>query len=106
MENDNEKDRIYINEAARILNRRVATLRKWEQIGVLPNELLPHRGQRNWRYWTPEQIEGIRQWIKQTDRRPGKGLPHYNPTEAALDAAIEAMRKPRRKRNILADYQE
>lgn len=87
--------RVYIREAADLLNRRMATLRKWEQLGVLPEDLLPHRGTRGWRYWTPEQISGIREWIRETDRRPGKGLPHYNPTEKQLDKAIEAMRTPR-----------
>lgn len=90
-------ERIYIRDAARMLNRKMATLRKWEQLGVLPEHLLPHRGARGWRYWTRDQIEGIRKWLRDTDRRPGKGLPHYNPTEKQLDAAIEAMRMPRRK---------
>jgi hypothetical protein len=88
--------RIYIQEAATLLNRRMSTLRKWESEGILPKGLLPKRGKRDWRYWTPEQIEGIRDWIRATDRRPGKGLPHYNPTEADLDRAIEQMRKPRK----------
>lgn len=92
--------RIYIREAADLLNRRMATLRKWEQLGVLPDDLLPHRGTRGWRYWTPEQINGIREWIRKTDRRPGKGLPHYNPTDKELDKAIEAMRTPRSKSEV------
>lgn len=89
-------EHIYIREAADLLNRKMATLRKWQQLGVLPEHLLPHRGHRGWRYWTPDQIEGIRKWIRETDRRPGKGLPYYNPTEAKLNEAIEAMRKPRK----------
>lgn len=88
-------ERIYIREAAELLNRRMATMRKWEQLGVLPAHLRPHRGHRGWRYWTPSQIQGIREWLRETDRRPGKGLPHYNPTEEQLDAAIESMRTPR-----------
>lgn len=88
-------ERIYIREAAQLLNRRMATLRKWEQLSVLPDHLIPHRGSRGWRYWTPDQVEGIRKWIRETDRRPGKGLPHYNPTDKKLDEAILAMRKPR-----------
>jgi len=90
-------ERIYIREAAEVLNRRMATLRKWEQLGLLPAHLRPHRGHRGWRYWTPEQLEGIKKWLKETDRRPGKGLPHYNPTEKQLDKAITAMRRPRRR---------
>lgn len=85
------------------MNRRMATLRKWEQLGVLPDHLVPHRGDRGWRYWTPEQLEGIRSWIRETDRRPGKGLPHYNPTEAELEKAIESMRTPRRKVKVELD---
>lgn len=95
-EQEAQVERIYIREAAELLNRRMATLRKWEQIGVLPAHLRPHRGERDWRYWTQEQIEGIREWIRSTDRRPGKGLPFYNPTEKELDKAIELMRRPRR----------
>lgn len=86
--------KIYIREAADILNRRMATLRKWEQLGVLPKALRPHRGARNWRYWTPEQIAGIKDWIRETDRRSGKALKHWNPTEKELDKAIDAMRHP------------
>ena len=88
-------ERVYIREAAELLNRRMATLRKWEQLGVMPQHLIPHRGERGWRYWTPEQIDGIRDWLRDTDRRPGKGLPHWNPTEQQLDKAIKAMRHPR-----------
>lgn len=94
---ENQVNRIYIREAAEILGRRMATLRKWEQLGVLPEHLRPHRGERGWRYWTEDQIEGIRQWIRDTNRFPGKGLPHYNPTEKQLEAAIKAMRIPRSK---------
>jgi DNA-binding transcriptional MerR regulator len=90
-------ERIYIREAAEMLNRQMGTLRKWEQLGVLPKHLRPFRGQRGWRYWTPEQIDGIRKWLRETQRMPGKGLPHYNPTEKELDKAIAAMRKPRKK---------
>src|SRR4051794_34943114 len=84
-------ERIYIREAAEELNRRMGTLRKWEQLGVLPDELLPRRGDRGWRYWTRPQLEGLKHWVRETDRRPGKGLPHYDPTEAELDRAIVAM---------------
>lgn len=95
-EGDEERvERIYIREAAAALNRRISTLRKWEQLGVLPDHLWPQRGQRGWRYWTPEQIEGIKEWIRDTDRRPGKGLAHYDPTEAELNRAIAAMRTKR-----------
>jgi hypothetical protein len=96
IEQQNE-EKVYIRDAAAQLNRRMATLRKWEQLGLLPPELHPHRGERGWRYWTPDQVEGLKTWIKETDRRPGKGLPHYDPTEADLDKAIAMMRKPRKQ---------
>jgi|SRR5690348_5749435 len=92
-----QAERIYIREAAELLNRRMGTLRKWEQLGVLPRHLRPHRGHRNWRYWTPEQIDGIRKWMRKEERVVGRGLPHYNPTEKELDEAIAAMRKPRKR---------
>lgn len=95
-ENEGQAERVYIRDAAALLNRRMSTLRKWEQLGVLPEHLVAHRGDRGWRYWTPEQIAQIKQWLIETDRRPGKGLPHYNPTEAELDRAIAKMRGPRR----------
>ena len=92
-----EAERIYIREAAEILDRRMGTLRKWEQLGVLPKHLRPHRGDRGWRYWTPSQIDGLQKWIKRTDRRPGKGLPHYNPTEEELEKVMKKLRKPRKQ---------
>jgi transposase len=89
-----EAGRIYIREAAQMLNRRIGTIRKWEQDKVLPEHLRSERGRSNWRYWTPEQIEGIREWMRKTDRRSGKGLVHWNPTEKELEKAIEKMRRP------------
>jgi hypothetical protein len=87
---------IYIREVAEILDRRMATLRKWEQLGVLPDELRPQRGQRGWRYWTESQVEGLKEWLRETERWPGKGLPFYNPTEEKLTESIHMMRRPRK----------
>lgn len=90
--------RIYIEEAAELLNRRVGTIRKWESTGALPKELLPQReGARQWRWWTPEQIKGIKAWLKKTDRRPGKGLPHYKPKQKDVEKVIEKLRGPRKR---------
>jgi hypothetical protein len=91
---DRNPDHVYIRQAAEQLNRRMGTLRKWEQQNVLPIRLRSHRGERGWRYWTPEQIEDIKEWIRDTNRYSGKALPAYNPTENELDKAIEAMRRP------------
>lgn len=90
-------ERIYIRDAAEILNRRMDTLRKWDR-KHLPEELRSHREEsgRKWRYWTPKQIKGIFDWIEETDRRPGKGLPHWNPSEEEIEKLYEKLRKPRR----------
>ena len=73
----------------------MGTLRKWEKDKVLPKQLRSRRGERGWRYWTPEQIEGIKQWMNETDRRPGIGLPHYSPSPAQTQEVIHKLRKPR-----------
>lgn len=94
-----ERERIYIREASRLLNRRMGTLRKWDQTDVLPLHLRPHRGHggSNWRFWTKEQIEGIKEWIRETERYSGKALTYYNPTEKDLDKAITKMRGRKHK---------
>ena len=91
------EERVYIREASEILNRRMDTLRKWDR-KVLPKELRSQREEsgRKWRYWTPAQIRGIFDWIEETDRRPGKGLPHWNPSDEDIDNLIEKLRKPRK----------
>lgn len=95
-----EDERVYIREASEMLDRRIGTLRKWEATSVLPLLLRPKRGKRGWRYWTSDQIDGIKEWIERTDRRPGKGLPHVdrrNSDPAKVTAQIHAMRRPRGK---------
>ena len=89
-------ERIYIRDAAELLNRRMDTLRKWDR-HELPEHLQSHREEsgRKWRYWTPEQIRGIFDWIEETDRRPGKGLPHWKPNQDEIDSLIQKLRKPR-----------
>lgn len=95
-ETHDHAERIYIREAAELLDRRMGTLRKWEQLNLLPIHLLPHRGHRGWRYWTPDQINGIKHWMKETDRRPGKGLPNYDPGEEEVNQQVREMRRPRK----------
>jgi hypothetical protein len=85
---------IYIREAAELLKRRMGTLRKWDVEKILPEDLRPHRGERGWRFWTKEQIEGIKEWLRETERYSGNALPHYNPTEKKLNEAIDSMRRP------------
>lgn len=91
---DRNPDHVYIREASEALNRRMGTLRRWEQLDVLPPDLKPHRGERGWRFWTRDQIEGLKEWIRSTHRYSGRALPSYNPTEKELDKAIDAMRRP------------
>src|ERR1043166_4981706 len=94
---------IGIQEAGQLLNRRPATLRHWERESDrgnlnFPSELRSQRNLRGWRYWTPEQIVKIKEWMVAEDMRPGKGLPHYHPNEAQIARHIEGQRKPRKTR--------
>ena len=69
-----EQDRHYIGETAEKLGRKPHTLRVWIYNNKLPKELLPHRDEKNWRYWTSDQVEGLKRWLIDNDVRPGKGL--------------------------------
>lgn len=98
--------RIYIAELAEVVNRRRATIRRWcnsrDSSPTLPPELMPQRvitqtTQDGWRYWTEEQVEGIKVWMRENNVRPGSGLNHYRPTPAQEDALIERMRRSDRK---------
>lgn len=94
---------IYITEAAELLNRRPHTIRDWERKGVLPKELRSNRSSRGWRYWTSKQIQEIREWMKEEDMRPGKGLPHYKPTEQQIELHIARQRMPRKAHSAIAE---
>jgi hypothetical protein len=93
----NGQRKVYIREAAEILNRRPDTLRRLDRT-VLPKKLRSKRDpkMRNWRYWTPKQIKEIADWFQKTDRRPGKGLPHWNPSEKEVEALLDRLRGPRK----------
>lgn len=72
-------ERLYsIGEVADALDRVPHTLRIWEYHGKLPDNLLPRRDERGWRWWTEEQIEALKAWVISEDMRPGKGLPTVN----------------------------
>lgn len=88
--------KIGIAQAAIYLDRKEGTIRKWEREGILPEEFLPTRDERNRREWTVEQLEGMKQWLIDTDRRPGKGLPHYNPSPEKLHEHLERQRTSKR----------
>lgn len=92
-------DRIYISDAAQQLDRRIGTIRKWQRVGWLPEDLLPARDERGWRYWTQKQIDGIKEWMQVEDLRPGKGLPHnQRPDPEKVREHLRKLRQPRGKR--------
>lgn len=67
----NMNKRLQIIDVAHELDRVPHTLRTWEREGRLPEELLPHRDERGWRYWTEDQVEGLKKWIIDEQIRPG-----------------------------------
>ena len=68
-------ERLYtIGEVADELDRVPHTIRIWIYQNRLPDELLPQRDERNWRYWTEKQLYELKQWVVEQDMRPGKGL--------------------------------
>jgi hypothetical protein len=89
-----EEERIYIDELAKIVNRKVGTIRKWESDGWLPRHLLPKRGKRTMRYWTHQQVYGKRgliAWMERNDMRPGNML-----TDPSVeDEHVEHLRRPK-----------
>lgn len=66
-----EGKRLQIIDVAHSLGRVPHTVRVWEREGRLPEHLRPERDERGWRYWTEEQVEGIRQWLIDENIRPG-----------------------------------
>ena len=72
-ENPREEGRVYIDELAKLVDREMGTIRKWERFD-LPKRLLSKRGYRGWRYWTDKQVygkDGILIWMDNNDMRPG-----------------------------------
>ena len=73
-ENPREEGRVYIDELAKLVDREMNTIRKWERLGDLPKRLHSKRGYRGWRYWTDKQVygkDGIVAWMEKNDIRPG-----------------------------------
>jgi len=70
----NDKRLYSIGEVADELNRVSHTIRIWLYRGIVPKHLIPQRDERNWRWWTREQVEGLKEWVITSDLRPGKGL--------------------------------
>lgn len=71
-----------ISDLAEEIDRTKQTIRNWDRQGRLPERLRPMRvGPKGWRRWSPEQVEGIKQWMQDKRMFSGGGLPHYNPSE-------------------------
>ena len=88
-----EEGRVYIDELAKIVDRELGTIRKWER-QLLPKRLYSKRGYRGWRYWTDAQIfgkDGILEWMEKNDMRPGNLV--TDPSKAAEH--VHNLRKPK-----------
>lgn len=70
-------EKIYISDLAKLIGRKPHTIRQWERQKILPYALMSFRGSNGYRYWNLDQVEGIQNWLKKTDRRAGKGLKFY-----------------------------
>lgn len=97
------EEQFSISDVCRKLNRRPNTVRGWDREGILPEHLKSKRMENGWRYWTQDQIDGLADWIRETDRRPGKGLPNYNPTEEEREKHVRTVRTRRTKSPLLED---
>lgn len=89
-----EEGLVYIDELARVVNREMGTIRKWEREGRLPKRLLPKRGTRNWRCWTHNQVygkNGVIEWMRKNDMRPGNTV--TDPSKE--DEHVAHLRKPK-----------
>ena len=87
-----DEKRIYIAEAAELLNRRPHTIRSWEYNGLLPEELKPNRDSRGWRYWTEAQVAAVKRWLVDANIHPGSGLPGYKPNQAQIQSHNASIR--------------
>lgn len=97
-----EPRRIYLRELADQIDRRMNTIRLWERDGVLPEDLLPHRDERQWRYWTPQQVKRIKAWMKREGRAPGIGLRNVTPSPEKTQQILSSLRQPRPERRTRA----
>lgn len=65
--------RVYMAEIEIKLDRGRSTIRTWERMGWLPEELAFHRDEAGWRYWTKDQLKLAKRWLAQ--RNPGRSQP-------------------------------
>lgn len=94
--------KIYIAEMAFLLDRRENTVRGWcrrinDRPPRLPRHLRPKRsktsaGGAGWRYWTEEQVDGIRAWMVEHRMAPGSGLMNFEPTPEQTDELLTKLR--------------
>jgi hypothetical protein len=92
-----DESRIYIDQLARAINRRPSTIRAWCRHGQLPEHLRPHRADSEsglgWRWWTLEQVAGIKVWMIEQNMLPGSGLRNFDPTSEQAEALLKKLRK-------------
>ena len=81
-----ENERIYLKDLAEIVDRSMHTIRQWE----LPQDLEPLRDGRDWRYWTPEQVRGIKRWMR-LEKRLGRADPER------VRGMLKKLREPRKQ---------
>ncbi len=80
-----------ISEAARILDRSPQTLRAWDRSKSMPRNLRPPRDHNGHRYWTPELIAQIKEWMVENEFYPGRAI--YHPDKERLQKHIERIRQ-------------
>lgn len=88
--------RVYIAALAAEVDRRENTIRSWCRAGRLPEHLRPQRAATDsgpgWRYWTPEQVEAIKQWMLDERMAPGAGLKNFAPTPEQTESLLARLR--------------
>lgn len=89
--------RLSISEAAKALDRSPHTLRSWDRNESMPKSLRPKRDALGHRYWTPELIEQIKEWMAENEFHPGRGI-DYHPTPQQLEQHIGKIRRASRQR--------
>ena len=57
----------------------------------MPARLRPKRDAHGHRYWTPELIEQIKEWIEKNHFHPGRGI-DYHPTPEQLRRHVDKIR--------------
>jgi hypothetical protein len=65
-----EERRYYMKELEQILDRDRSTIRTWEARNWLPPGLAFKRDDKDWRYWSQQQLEQAIEWLE--SRNPGR----------------------------------